>query len=47
MQALFALVRLRLASESRLFGKEWDRTYHRERHQELSQAHPLILMNGD
>jgi glycosyltransferase involved in cell wall biosynthesis len=47
MQALFTLVRLRVASESRLFGKDWDREYHSERHQELSQAHPLIAMNGD
>jgi glycosyltransferase involved in cell wall biosynthesis len=47
MQALFTLVRLRVASESRLFGKDWDREYHSGRHQELSQAHPLIAMNGD
>jgi len=47
MQALFTLVRLRVASENRLFGKDWDREYHSERHQELSQAHPLIAMNGD
>src|SRR2546421_2899358 len=47
MKALFTLARLRVASESRLFGKDWDREYHSERHQELSQAHPLIAMNGD
>src|SRR2546421_3919268 len=47
MQALFTLARLRVASQSRLFGKDWDREYHSERHQELSQAHPLIAMNGD
>jgi hypothetical protein len=47
MQALQTLVRLRLASESRLFGKEWDQQYHSKRHHELSQAHPLMLLNGD
>jgi hypothetical protein len=47
MQALFTLARLRAASESQLFGKNWDRAYHSERHQELSQAHPLMAMHGD
>jgi glycosyltransferase involved in cell wall biosynthesis len=47
MQALFTLGRLRVASEKQLFGKNWDRDYHSERHQELSQAHPLIAMSGD
>jgi hypothetical protein len=47
MQALVTLGRLRIASENRLFGKGWDREYHKGRHQELSQAHPLIAMNGD
>ena len=47
LQAVLTLGRLRLASESRLFGKEWDQQYHSSRHKELSQAHPLILANGD
>jgi glycosyltransferase involved in cell wall biosynthesis len=45
--ALVTLARLRLTSQERLFGKNWDRAYHRERHDELSQAHPLMLIHGD
>jgi glycosyltransferase involved in cell wall biosynthesis len=47
LQALFTLARLRAASHDRLFGKNWDRDYHQGRHDELSQAHPLMVMHGD
>jgi dolichol-phosphate hexosyltransferase len=42
VRAISALVRLRLASHERLFGRDWDRDYHRQRREELSRAHPLI-----
>ena len=42
VRALGALVRLRLSSESRLFGTAPDWDYHRERHTELASRHPLV-----
>jgi glycosyltransferase involved in cell wall biosynthesis len=47
LKALATLSRLRMASDERLFGRGWDRDYHRDRHVELSQAHPLIALHGD
>jgi glycosyltransferase involved in cell wall biosynthesis len=47
LHALMTLGRLRAASDDRLFGKGWDREYHRERRRQLSRAHPLIVMDGD
>jgi glycosyltransferase involved in cell wall biosynthesis len=47
VRALTTLSRLRMAADERLFGKGWDRDYHRARQLELSQAHPLITMRGD
>ena len=41
LRALGTLVRLRLASDCRLFGPEWDRAYHQARHQQLALSHPL------
>ena len=42
VHAMGALVKLRLASDEKLFGKSWDRTYHRARQEELARAHPLM-----
>jgi glycosyltransferase involved in cell wall biosynthesis len=42
VRAVSALVRLRVASNERLFGPDWDRDYHHQRREELSRAHPLI-----
>lgn len=39
--AIGALLRVRLASEGRLFGPDHDREYHRARNEELSRSHPL------
>jgi len=47
VHAMTTLARLRVSSDERLFGKGWDRQYHQERHRELSQAHPLICLEGD
>lgn len=41
LQALGALLRLRLASPSELFGAEWGTDYHRSRQQALASRHPL------
>ena len=41
VEALWALLRLRLASESELFGADADLEYHRNRHAELAGYHPL------
>ncbi len=42
VHALSALMRLRLASDEDLYGREKDEAYHRERHAELAAQHPLI-----
>ena len=42
IKALTTLARLRVTSDERLFGKDWDREYHRDRHFELSRSHPLV-----
>jgi glycosyltransferase involved in cell wall biosynthesis len=44
VNAVGTLIRLKLASDQRLFGKSWDRTYHRTRQEELARAHPLMSM---
>jgi glycosyltransferase involved in cell wall biosynthesis len=41
VQALGALLRLRLASTTDLFGAEWKTDYHRSRQQALASRHPL------
>ena len=46
VRAIWALMRLRLASERRLFGGAVDREYHRLRQQELARAHPLVMAAG-
>jgi len=43
VRALGTLTRRRLASKGRLFGKENDWGYHRERHAELAAQHPLVI----
>lgn len=42
VRALGALLRLRLSSDSRLFGTSPDWDYHRKRHTELASRHPLV-----
>jgi dolichol-phosphate hexosyltransferase len=42
VRAISALVGLRLASDERLFGGDWDHEYHLKRREALSRAHPLI-----
>ena len=42
LQAIITLVRLRLTSDRKLFGPDHDHTYHRERHEQLARAHPLM-----
>jgi hypothetical protein len=42
VQAIGYLVRMRLASDRRLFGEVHDHDYHRRRLAELAQAHPLL-----
>ena len=44
VRAIGALLRLRLSSDKRLFGRSWDRTYHRRRQEELARAHPLMSL---
>ncbi|HEY2599258.1 MAG TPA: glycosyltransferase family 2 protein [Candidatus Dormibacteraeota bacterium] len=41
LQALGALLRLRVASPAELFGDEWGTEYHRSRQQALASRHPL------
>ena len=41
VRAVGTLVRRRLSSEHSLFGSALDDGYHRERHSELAQRHPL------
>jgi glycosyltransferase involved in cell wall biosynthesis len=42
VRAINALFRLRVTSDEKLFGRGWDRDYHRLRREELARAHPLI-----
>ncbi len=42
VRAFGTLLRLRLTSDSRLFGTEPDWGYHRERQSELARQHPLV-----
>jgi glycosyltransferase involved in cell wall biosynthesis len=42
LHAVMTLVRRRVASSERLFGRDWDSSYHRARQQELARSHPLI-----
>lgn len=44
VRALAALVRLRLSSDTQLFGASADAEYHRNRHLELKNQHPLITV---
>jgi glycosyltransferase involved in cell wall biosynthesis len=46
LHAIRALVKVRMASERRLFGPAHDREYHRQRNEELSRSHPLIGSAG-
>jgi len=43
VQAIATLVRLRMASDQRLFGARVDRERHRSRQQELAKRHPLAV----
>ena len=42
VRALGALVRIRMASDKRLFGGSVDWTYHKDRQHELAGQHPLV-----
>src|SRR5215472_7584435 len=42
LRAIVTLLRLRLASDKRLFGPSYDHAYHKARHEELARSHPLI-----
>src|SRR5262249_27181253 len=42
LRAIGTLVKLRLASDRKLFGPGHDRAYHQARHEELARSHPLI-----
>jgi glycosyltransferase involved in cell wall biosynthesis len=42
IHAISTLTRLRLSSDARLFGRDYDGAYHRERQEELARAHPLL-----
>lgn len=42
VKAITTLIKLRVASDHRLFGPSHDRAYHEARHQELARSHPLI-----
>ncbi|MBO0727612.1 MAG: glycosyltransferase family 2 protein [Acidimicrobiaceae bacterium] len=42
VRAIVTLLRLRMATDDRLFGRQWDRDYHRQRREQLANAHPLI-----
>lgn len=47
VRALGALFRLRLTSDSGLFGESHDWGYHRERQVELARQHPLVTRPAD
>lgn len=42
LHAIWALLRVRLASDEKLFGRGWDPDYHQARQSELARAHPLM-----
>jgi glycosyltransferase involved in cell wall biosynthesis len=42
LHAMTTLLKLRLTSDRRLFGREWDQDYHRARQEELARSHPLL-----
>jgi glycosyltransferase involved in cell wall biosynthesis len=42
LHAMTTLLKLRLSSDKRLFGREWDQAYHRARQEELARSHPLL-----
>ncbi|MBO0727967.1 MAG: glycosyltransferase family 2 protein [Acidimicrobiaceae bacterium] len=44
--AILTLLRLRMSSDERLFGRQWNRDYHQQRRAELAGAHPLIRGPG-
>ena len=46
LHAITALVRLRMSSDQRLFGRDHDREYHEARQRELARSHPLIKSDG-
>jgi dolichol-phosphate hexosyltransferase len=43
VKAVSYLARLRMASDQKLFGAEYDESYHKGRLAELGRAHPLLL----
>jgi hypothetical protein len=43
VRAFGTLLRLRLASDTQLFGGAVDDSYHNQRHRELAERHPLIV----
>jgi hypothetical protein len=47
VRALGSLLRLRISSDSQLFGSEPDWGYHRERQVALARQHPLVAGNGN
>ena len=47
VRALGTLMRMRMASDRRLFGRDVDMSYHNRRQLELSRRHPLIRGEGD
>lgn len=46
VRALGTLMRLRMSSDQRLFGRDWDRTYHQRRRDQLARSHPLVPDGG-
>ncbi|MDQ6692021.1 MAG: glycosyltransferase family 2 protein [Candidatus Dormibacteraeota bacterium] len=47
IHALVALAKLRLTSDSRLFGRAHDADFHRQRQAELAQQHPLMVRHHE
>ena len=47
LRAIGELVRLRITSYGRLFGRAADPGYHRDRQRELSLRHPLMTQTGE
>jgi glycosyltransferase involved in cell wall biosynthesis len=41
LRAIGTLLKVRMASDEKLFGATWDRAYHRTRQEELARSHPL------
>jgi len=46
-RAIRTLIGLRLGSDSRLFGRDHDRSYHEGRQRELARSHPLMRGTGN